>query len=67
MMPLSIVYEDNDLLVVDKTAGLTDHPAPGHPSHTLINAVPMFPVIKIAALNIVKLFRGNDLAPTIKS
>ncbi|MFC1938809.1 RluA family pseudouridine synthase [Chloroflexota bacterium] len=38
-MPLSIVYEDNDLLVVDKPAGLTVHPAPGHPSHTLINAI----------------------------
>jgi len=38
-MPLSIVYEDNDLLVVDKPAGLTVHPAPGHPDHTLINAI----------------------------
>ena len=39
VMPLSIVYEDNDLLVIDKPAGLAVHPAPGHPSHTLINAV----------------------------
>lgn len=38
-IPLAIVYEDNDLLVVDKPAGLTVHPAPGHPSHTLVNAV----------------------------
>jgi 23S rRNA pseudouridine1911/1915/1917 synthase len=38
-MPLAIVYEDNDLLVVDKPAGLAVHPAPGHPSHTLINAI----------------------------
>jgi 23S rRNA pseudouridine1911/1915/1917 synthase len=38
-IPLSIVYEDNDLLVVDKPAGLAVHPAPGHPSHTLVNAV----------------------------
>lgn len=38
-MPLRIVYEDADLLVVDKPAGLTVHPAPGHPSHTLVNAV----------------------------
>jgi len=28
-----------DLLVIDKPAGLTVHPAPGHPSHTLVNAV----------------------------
>jgi len=38
-IPLRIVYEDDDLLVVDKPAGLTVHPAPGHPSHTLVNAV----------------------------
>ena len=38
-IPLNIVYEDDDFLVVDKPAGLVVHPAPGHPSHTLINAV----------------------------
>ncbi|MFC1902268.1 RluA family pseudouridine synthase [Chloroflexota bacterium] len=38
-IPLQIIYEDDDLLVVDKPAGLTVHPAPGHPSHTLVNAV----------------------------
>jgi len=38
-IPLRVVYEDADLLVVDKPAGLAVHPAPGHPSHTLVNAV----------------------------
>jgi len=38
-IPLTIVYEDDDLLVVDKPAGLTVHPAPGHPNHTLVNAI----------------------------
>jgi len=38
-MPLRIVYEDDDLLVVDKPAGLAVHPAPGHASHTLVNAL----------------------------
>ena len=38
-LPLNIVYEDNDLLVIDKPAGLTIHPAPGHYSHTLVNAI----------------------------
>ncbi len=38
-IPLNIVYEDDDLLVIDKPAGLTVHPAPGHPSHTLVNAI----------------------------
>ena len=38
-IPLHIIYEDDDLLVVDKPAGLTVHPAPGHPSNTLVNAI----------------------------
>ncbi len=38
-IPLHIVYQDADLLVVDKPPGLTVHPAPGHPDHTLVNAV----------------------------
>ena len=38
-IPLSIVYEDDDLLVIDKPAGLTVHPAPGHSEHTLVNAI----------------------------
>ena len=38
-IPVKILYEDDDLLVIDKPAGLTVHPAPGHPSHTLVNAV----------------------------
>ena len=38
-IPLNIIYEDDDLLVIDKQAGLTVHPAPGHSSHTLVNAV----------------------------
>ena len=38
-IPLNIVYQDGELLVVDKPAGLTVHPAPGHPSHTLVNAL----------------------------
>ncbi|UCD08563.1 MAG: RluA family pseudouridine synthase [Dehalococcoidales bacterium] len=38
-IPLSIIYEDSKLLVVDKPAGLTVHPAPGHSSHTLVNAL----------------------------
>ena len=38
-MALSIVYEDGDLLVVDKPAGLAVHPSPGHSSHTLVHGV----------------------------
>ena len=38
-IPLAVVCEDPDILVIDKPAGLTVHPAPGHPSHTLVNAI----------------------------
>ena len=38
-IPVSIIYEDDDLLVVDKPSGLAVHPAPGHPNHTLVNAI----------------------------
>lgn len=38
-LPLNIIYEDEDLLVLDKPAGLVVHPAPGNPDHTLVNAL----------------------------
>ncbi|MEW6684274.1 MAG: RluA family pseudouridine synthase [Nitrospirota bacterium] len=38
-IPLDVVYEDDDLLVIDKPAGLVVHPAPGHASGTLVNAL----------------------------
>jgi 23S rRNA pseudouridine1911/1915/1917 synthase len=38
-IPLSIVYEDSDLLVLNKQAGLVVHPAPGHATGTLVNAL----------------------------
>jgi 23S rRNA pseudouridine1911/1915/1917 synthase len=38
-IPLGVVYEDDRLLVVDKPAGLVTHPAPGHPTGTLVNAL----------------------------
>lgn len=38
-IPLSIVYEDAELLVVDKPQGMVVHPAPGHASGTLVNAL----------------------------
>ncbi|MCL4534237.1 MAG: RluA family pseudouridine synthase [Bacteroidetes bacterium] len=38
-IPVSIVYEDDDLLVIDKPPGLVVHPGAGHPSGTLVNAL----------------------------
>jgi 23S rRNA pseudouridine1911/1915/1917 synthase len=47
-LPLEIVYQDDDLLIVDKPAGQVVHPAPGHDTGTLVNAL---------------LGRGAELAP----
>ena len=38
-IPLDIVYEDEDLLVVNKPAGMSVHPSPGHPTGTLVHAL----------------------------
>ena len=38
-IPLDIVYEDDDLLLINKARGMVVHPAPGHSSGTLVNAV----------------------------
>jgi 23S rRNA pseudouridine1911/1915/1917 synthase len=48
-IPVSVIYEDDDLLIVDKPAGLVVHPSAGHAEGTLVNAL---------------LGRGGDLAPT---
>ena len=38
-IPLDVVYEDEDLIVVNKVRGMVVHPAPGHPDGTLVNAL----------------------------
>ncbi|CAH1660229.1 MULTISPECIES: RluA family pseudouridine synthase [unclassified Chelatococcus] len=38
-IPLTVLYEDNHIIVIDKPAGLVVHPAPGHASGTLVNAL----------------------------
>ena len=38
-IPLDVVYEDGDVIVVNKPVGLVVHPAPGHPDGTLVNAL----------------------------
>ena len=55
-LPLVIRYEDADLLVVDKPAGMVVHPAPGHTNGTLVNALLYhYPDMRI----------GDDLRPGI--
>ena len=38
-IPLDVVYEDGDVIVVNKPVGMVVHPAPGHPDGTLVNAL----------------------------
>ncbi|KST67244.1 RluA family pseudouridine synthase [Mastigocoleus testarum] len=38
-IPLNILYEDDQILILNKPAGLVVHPAPGHPDGTLVNAI----------------------------
>mgnify|MGYP004465819693 CR=1 FL=1 len=38
-IPLDVVYEDDDVIVVNKPVGMVVHPAPGHPDGTLVNAL----------------------------
>ena len=38
-IPLDVVYEDGDIIVVNKPRGMVVHPAPGHPDGTLVNAL----------------------------
>ncbi|MCA1777035.1 MAG: RluA family pseudouridine synthase [Loktanella sp.] len=38
-IPLTVIFEDEDLIVIDKPAGMVVHPAPGTPSGTLVNAL----------------------------
>jgi 23S rRNA pseudouridine1911/1915/1917 synthase len=55
-IPLNVVYEDDDVVVIDKAAGMVVHPAPGHSEGTLVNALlARFPDITV----------GGDLRPGI--
>lgn len=55
-IPLAVMYEDADVVVIDKPAGMVVHPAPGHPDGTLVNALlARYPEIVV----------GGDLRPGI--
>jgi 23S rRNA pseudouridine1911/1915/1917 synthase len=57
-IPLNVVYEDGDLLVVDKPAGMVVHPAPGHSGGTLVNAL-------LAHVPALELDMGDEARPGI--
>jgi 23S rRNA pseudouridine1911/1915/1917 synthase len=49
-IPLDIIYEDEDLAVINKQAGLVVHPAPGNYEHTLVNAL-LYRVRRLSDVN----------------
>jgi 23S rRNA pseudouridine1911/1915/1917 synthase len=57
-IPLNVVYEDADMLVIDKPAGMVVHPAPGHSGGTLVNAL-------LARLPGLELDMGDEARPGI--
>ena len=56
-IPLDVLYEDTDVIVINKPAGLVVHPAPGHSSGTLVNAL-LFHCADLAGV-------GGELRPGI--
>jgi pseudouridine synthase, RluA family len=56
-MPLSVIFEDSDLIVIDKPAGLVVHPSAGHADRTLVNAL-LFHVHDLSGI-------GGELRPGI--
>ena len=56
-IPLSVLHEDEDVVVIDKPPGLVVHPAAGHPDHTLVNAL-LFHVKDLSGI-------GGELRPGI--
>jgi 23S rRNA pseudouridine1911/1915/1917 synthase len=57
-IPLKVIYEDADLLVIDKPAGMVVHPAPGHSGGTLVNAL-------LAHVPDIELDMGDEARPGI--
>ncbi len=50
-IPLDVVYEDEDIVVVNKPVGMVVHPAPGHPDGTLVNALLFHCGAKLSRVN----------------
>lgn len=50
-MDLDILYEDDDILVVNKPKGMVVHPAPGHYEHTLVNGIMYYLGDKLSGIN----------------
>ena len=53
-IPLEVIYEDDDVIVLNKAAGMVVHPAPGHPEGTLVNALLSHCGTSLSGINGVK-------------
>ena len=49
-IPLDIIYQDHDLAIINKPVNLVVHPSPGHPNHTLVNAI-MYHIKDLSTIN----------------
>ncbi len=49
-LPLQIIYQDEDLVVINKEKGMVVHPSPGHHDHTMVNAL-MFHIQDLSGIN----------------
>lgn len=49
-IPINIIYEDKDIAIIDKPAGMVVHPSPGHHSNTLVNAL-LFHIKDLSSIN----------------
>ena len=50
-IPLNIIFEDTDILVINKPAGMVTHPAPGNQNYTLVNALLYHTKKKLSSVN----------------
>lgn len=50
-IPIEVVYEDTDIIVINKSKGLVVHPAPGHESGTLVNALLYYCKYQLSGIN----------------
>ena len=50
-IPLDILYEDEDVLLINKPKNMVVHPAPGHPNHTIVNGVMYHCRDQLSAIN----------------
>jgi 23S rRNA pseudouridine1911/1915/1917 synthase len=63
-LPLTVIYEDQDVVVLDKEPGMVVHPAPGHPGGTLVNGLLYrYPAISIAGVTGPALCTGLTRTP----